>query len=141
DAGEDREAAQVHGRGAGAQAGRQEDAHGHERGGAREDGQQEERHQEELTPAAVGEIARLTASDGPCDDGRMALTDPIDDPYTPLGLLREHDPLHWSGDPGFWIVTRYEDIAKALRDPRFRRTAPDGVEGPTWPADMPAVAS
>jgi len=71
----------------------------------------------------------------------MALTDPIDDPYTPLGLLREHDPLHWSGDPGFWIVTRYEDIAKALRDPRFRRTAPDGVEGPTWPADMPAVAS
>jgi cytochrome P450 len=71
----------------------------------------------------------------------MALTDPIDDPYTPLGLLREHDPLHWSGDPGFWIVTRYEDIAKALRDPRFRRTAPDGVEAPTWPADMPAVAS
>ncbi len=71
----------------------------------------------------------------------MALTDPIDDPYTPLGILREHDPVHWYAESGYWIITRHEDIARGLRDPRFRRTAPDGVEPPTWPPDMPAAAT
>src|SRR3954468_4627676 len=71
----------------------------------------------------------------------MALSDPVDDPFAPLALLRENDPLHWYDEGGFWILTRYEDVAKGLRDPRFRRTAPDGVERPTWPADMPAVGS
>ena len=71
----------------------------------------------------------------------MALAGPVDDPYTPLGFLREHDPLHWHDEGGFWVLTRYEDVAKGLRDPRFRRTAPDGVEAGTWPEDMPSVGS
>src|SRR5215831_15801661 len=71
----------------------------------------------------------------------MALAGPVDDPYTPLGFLREHDPLHWHDEGAFWVLTRYDDIAKGLRDPRFRRTAPDGVEAGTWPDDMPAVGS
>jgi cytochrome P450 len=71
----------------------------------------------------------------------MAIMDTVDDPFTPLGLLRERDPFHWYEPDGFWVVTRYEDVAKGLRDPRFRRTAPDGIEAATWPADMPEVRS
>jgi cytochrome P450 len=40
-----------------------------------------------------------------------------------LGLfarLREHDPLHWNDEPngpGFWSLTRYADVLKAIEDP------------------------
>lgn len=40
------------------------------------------------------------------------------DPYPQYRLLREQDPVH-QGPLGFWIISRYQDIAAALRDPRF----------------------
>lgn len=42
------------------------------------------------------------------------------DPYAQWRLLREHDPVHWHAPaadlPGFWALTRYEDVRDTLRD-------------------------
>jgi pimeloyl-[acyl-carrier protein] synthase len=34
-------------------------------------------------------------------------------------LLREQDPVHWSGSLGYWILTSYADVHDILRDPRL----------------------
>ncbi|MFF0279365.1 cytochrome P450 [Rhodococcus aetherivorans] len=37
-----------------------------------------------------------------------------------LAHLREHEPLHWNDEadgPGFWSVTRYEDVIRVVNDP------------------------
>jgi pimeloyl-[acyl-carrier protein] synthase len=71
----------------------------------------------------------------------MSLLDEVDDPYARLSTLRELEPVYWSDEVRAWVFTRYDDIAKALRDPRWRRTTPDGIDIPTWPAETPAIAS
>lgn len=43
----------------------------------------------------------------------------VADPYPLLDALREHDPVHWSPRYRSWIVTRFDDVTSALRDPRF----------------------
>lgn len=43
----------------------------------------------------------------------------VADPYPLLAALREHDPVHWSTKYRSWFITRYEDVAAALRDDRF----------------------
>ena len=40
------------------------------------------------------------------------------DPYPTYHRLRTEDPVHHS-PLGFWILTRYEDVVAALRDPRL----------------------
>ena len=49
--------------------------------------------------------------------------DPLirDDPYPAYRRLRELGPIHRSEKfpGGAWIVTRYADVAQALRDPRL----------------------
>ena len=45
--------------------------------------------------------------------------DAVADPYPLLAALREHDPVHWSAKYRSWFVTRYDDVAAALRDERF----------------------
>lgn len=45
--------------------------------------------------------------------------DAVADPYPLLAALREHDPVHWSAKYRSWFVTRYDDVAAALRDDRF----------------------
>src|SRR5262245_10057587 len=40
------------------------------------------------------------------------------DPYPTYHRLRAEDPVHQS-PLGFWVLTRYEDVASVLRDPRF----------------------
>ncbi|MFC3069302.1 cytochrome P450 [Phenylobacterium soli] len=40
-------------------------------------------------------------------------------PHDQFRWLREHDPVHWHaepGGPGFWAVTRYEDVRAVDRD-------------------------
>lgn len=40
-------------------------------------------------------------------------------PHEQFHWLREHDPVHWHaepGGPGFWAVTRYEDVRAVDRD-------------------------
>ena len=71
----------------------------------------------------------------------MSLLNEIDDPYARLSKLRELEPVYWSDEVRAWVFTRYDDVARALRDPRWRRSAPEGVEVPTWTSDMPAIAS
>ena len=41
-----------------------------------------------------------------------------EDPAPTLAWLREHDPVHQS-PYGYWLLTRYDDVAAALRDPRL----------------------
>jgi cytochrome P450 len=43
----------------------------------------------------------------------------VADPYTAFGELREHDPVHWSDRYRSWFLTRYDDVAAALKDTRF----------------------
>jgi cytochrome P450 len=43
----------------------------------------------------------------------------IADPYPALARLREADPVHWDANLGGWMLTRYDDIRRSLRDPRL----------------------
>lgn len=43
----------------------------------------------------------------------------IADPYPALRRLREQDPVHWSDRLGGWMLTRYDDIRRSLREPRL----------------------
>ena len=40
----------------------------------------------------------------------------IHDPHSYYHLLREADPIHWNDRWGGWVVTRYEDVIKILRN-------------------------
>jgi cytochrome P450 len=41
------------------------------------------------------------------------------DPHPLLHRMRREDPVHWSRQLHGWVLTRYEDIAQALKDPRL----------------------
>jgi cytochrome P450 len=40
-------------------------------------------------------------------------------PYPMLTRLRRNAPAHWSETLNSWVLTRYEDVVGAFRDPRF----------------------
>jgi hypothetical protein len=44
----------------------------------------------------------------------------IEDPYPLYQRLRAEDPVH-QNPAGMWVLSRYDDVALALRDPRFGR--------------------
>jgi hypothetical protein len=46
----------------------------------------------------------------------------VADPYPTYHRLRAEDPVHHS-PLGFWVLTRYEDVVAALRDPRLAKEA------------------
>lgn len=54
---------------------------------------------------------------------RFDVTDPafIADPYPVLSALRETTPIYWSDRSNQWMLTRFEDVAAALRDRRLGR--------------------
>src|SRR4029077_5666909 len=39
------------------------------------------------------------------------------DPFPAFRRLRAESPLHWHDTPGFWAVTRHEDVLAVSRDP------------------------
>ena len=41
------------------------------------------------------------------------------DPYPLLAELRARAPVYWSPELKGWLLTRYEDVKRSLRDPRF----------------------
>lgn len=50
----------------------------------------------------------------------------LDDPYPAYARLRADHPIGWATTPaagyaGFWVVTRYADVAAGLKDDRFGR--------------------
>jgi pimeloyl-[acyl-carrier protein] synthase len=70
----------------------------------------------------------------------MKLDPAAADRYETLAMFREVEPVHWSDDLGLWIFTRYDDVARALRDPRWRRTPANGTEV-SWGTNLPAITS
>ena len=42
-------------------------------------------------------------------------------PYPYYKQLRSQDPIHWDEELGFWVFTRYADIAALYTDERFSR--------------------
>jgi cytochrome P450 len=46
----------------------------------------------------------------------------VADPYPTYQQLRAEDPVHHS-PLGFWVLTRYDDVIAALRDPRLAKEA------------------
>ncbi|MEY4339812.1 MAG: cytochrome monooxygenase PikC [Actinomycetota bacterium] len=56
-----------------------------------------------------------TAIDAPLD---LHSPEFLENPAPTLRWLREHDPVHHSVH-GYWLLTRYDDVAAALRDPRL----------------------
>lgn len=42
-------------------------------------------------------------------------------PYPFYAGLRSEDPVHWDEELGFWVLTRYADIASVYQDTRFSR--------------------
>ncbi len=42
-------------------------------------------------------------------------------PYPFYSQLRERDPIHWDEEMGFWVLTRYDEIASLYTDERFSR--------------------
>jgi cytochrome P450 len=48
-------------------------------------------------------------------------------PHEQFGWLREHDPVHRHAEPdgpGFWAVTRYDDVRRVGRDPETFSSSP-----------------
>jgi len=45
--------------------------------------------------------------------------DAIRDPFTAMAPLQAEAPVYWSDILGAWVVTRYNDIRDAFRDPRL----------------------
>jgi cytochrome P450 len=55
-------------------------------------------------------MSTVEATFNPFDPGFVA------DPYPQWRLLREHDPVH-QVPVGFWLLLRYEDVHRFVRDP------------------------
>jgi cytochrome P450 len=56
------------------------------------------------------------------------------DPYTLYHRIRELSPVHQSDDLHAWVLSRYDDCAAALRDPRLGKDYPRtmDVRRPDW---------
>jgi 4-nitrotryptophan synthase len=57
------------------------------------------------------------------------LSDPgiVPDPYPVYADLAETDPVHWCEGLNAWAVMRYEDCAKALKDPQLKADRMEAV--------------
>jgi pimeloyl-[acyl-carrier protein] synthase len=62
----------------------------------------------------------------------------VADPYPTYQRLRADDPVHHS-PLGFWVLTRYEDVVAALRDPRLAKEAIAGFVAARFGRPMPAM--
>src|SRR5438477_6856317 len=62
----------------------------------------------------------------------------IADPYPTYHRLQTEDPVHHSA-LGFWVLTRYEDVVTALRDPRLAKEAIASFVAARFGAPVPAM--
>ncbi|MCR8573494.1 cytochrome P450 family protein [Streptomyces sp. Isolate_219] len=84
-----------------------------------------------------------TAETGP--DAPIDVTPLLDDPYAACAALRDAGPVHRitgaDGNPA-WLVTRYDDVRRALADPRLsldkKHAAPGGYRGFALPPALDA---
>ena len=65
------------------------------------------------------------------------LTDPafVRDPYPAYRMLRERAPV-WKSPMGVWVLTRYDDIAKLLKDQRFVHDFDGNISDPRKRGDV-----
>jgi cytochrome P450 len=55
-------------------------------------------------------------------EGTLSVADIIqhlENPYPLYHQLRANDPVYWDERANSWVLTRYADVAAALRDPRY----------------------
>ncbi len=62
----------------------------------------------------------------------------VADPYPVYHRLRAEDPVHRS-PLGFWVLTRYDDVAAVLRDPRFAKEAIAAFAAERLGTQLPAM--
>jgi len=62
----------------------------------------------------------------------------VADPYPTYHRLRAEDPVHHS-PLGFWVLTRYDDVIAALRDPRLAKEAIAAFVAARFGAPVPAL--
>ena len=62
----------------------------------------------------------------------------VEDPYPTYHRLRAEDPVHHN-PLGFWVLTRYEDVVAALRDPRLAKEAIASFVAARFGAPTPAM--
>jgi cytochrome P450 len=62
----------------------------------------------------------------------------VADPYPTYHRLRTEDPVHHS-PLGFWVLTRYDDVVAALRDPRLAKEAIASFVAARFGAPVPAM--
>jgi len=62
----------------------------------------------------------------------------VADPYPTYHRLRSEDPVHHS-PLGFWVLTRYDDVVAALRDPRLAKEAIASFVAARFGAPVPAM--
>ena len=78
----------------------------------------------EVGRAARGRASVAHRGRGGPDPGRDVIDfDPFEPgfdawPYDQYRRLREQDPVHWSELLCGWVLTRYDDVTRVLRDPR-----------------------
>jgi cytochrome P450 len=52
-----------------------------------------------------------------------------DNPYPFYAWLRTEQPVYFDAEHGFWLISRYADIAQALHDPRLLASRDDALAG------------
>ena len=62
---------------------------------------------------------------------KYSLIDPefLEDPHPVYRRMRQQDPVYWSDAIGAWVLTRYDDVLAATRNPAMsspRRRSPHG---------------
>ena len=62
----------------------------------------------------------------------------VADPYPTYHRLRTENPVHHS-PLGFWVLTRYDDVVAALRDPRLAKEAIASFVAARFGAPVPAM--
>jgi pimeloyl-[acyl-carrier protein] synthase len=81
-----------------------------------------------------------TPGEGEMGDVQFNPMDPefVRDPYPTYHTLRAEDPVHHH-PLGFWVLTRYEDVVAALRDPRLAKEAIADFIAARFGAPVPAM--
>src|SRR4051812_6482964 len=76
-------------------------------------------------------MALTTQSDGAPYSASIDPTDPsfYDDPYPVYARLRDEAPVHLHPN-GMWMLFRYEDVMKAMRDDALSRREEHALDAP-----------
>ena len=57
----------------------------------------------------------------------LANPEALEDPFPLFQRMRREDPVHWSEAMQAWVLTRHDDVHKALRDPRLSANRLDAL--------------